>query len=111
MSDAAWGLSFGKFLELSFSKLAAASRVAIMWREHQDTEDSEYPSEVQALREAELQKCIIYLKGGGGIGSTRKCVIYKYSYLTALRWTKLQCWMRPFSIRRHVNFKCRLLCR
>ncbi|KAL2555058.1 1-phosphatidylinositol-3-phosphate 5-kinase FAB1B [Forsythia ovata] len=28
MSDAAWGLSFGKFLELSFSNLAAASRVA-----------------------------------------------------------------------------------
>nr|CAB3483125.1 unnamed protein product [Digitaria exilis] len=28
MSDAAWGLSFGKFLELSFSNHAAASRVA-----------------------------------------------------------------------------------
>ncbi|XP_050937427.1 1-phosphatidylinositol-3-phosphate 5-kinase FAB1B-like isoform X2 [Cucumis melo] len=28
MSDAAWGLSFGKFLELSFSNNAAASRVA-----------------------------------------------------------------------------------
>lgn len=28
MSDAAWGLSFGKFLELSFSNYAAASRVA-----------------------------------------------------------------------------------
>eukprot|EP00250_Pteridium_aquilinum_P016210 c23003_g1_i1 orf=182-4825(-) len=28
MSDAAWGLSFGKFLELSFSNLSAASRVA-----------------------------------------------------------------------------------
>ncbi|XP_039018763.1 1-phosphatidylinositol-3-phosphate 5-kinase FAB1A-like isoform X2 [Hibiscus syriacus] len=28
MSDAAWGLSFGKFLELSFSSHAAASRVA-----------------------------------------------------------------------------------
>ncbi|EFJ32358.1 hypothetical protein SELMODRAFT_144057 [Selaginella moellendorffii] len=29
MSDAAWGLSFGKFLELSFSNHAAASRVAV----------------------------------------------------------------------------------
>lgn len=28
MSDAAWGLSFGKFLELSFSNHAAASRAA-----------------------------------------------------------------------------------
>ena len=28
MSDAAWGLSFGKFLELSFSNHAAASRLA-----------------------------------------------------------------------------------
>jgi 1-phosphatidylinositol-3-phosphate 5-kinase len=28
MSDAAWGLSLGKFLELSFSNHAAASRVA-----------------------------------------------------------------------------------
>ncbi|KAI3995635.1 hypothetical protein MKX01_023380 [Papaver californicum] len=28
MSDAAWGLSFGKFLELSFSNHVAASRVA-----------------------------------------------------------------------------------
>lgn len=28
MSDAAWGLSFGKFLELSFSNHASASRVA-----------------------------------------------------------------------------------
>lgn len=28
MSDAAWGLSFGKFLELSFSNHAAAGRVA-----------------------------------------------------------------------------------
>lgn len=28
MSNAAWGLSFGKFLELSFSNHAAASRVA-----------------------------------------------------------------------------------
>ncbi|KAI5055795.1 hypothetical protein GOP47_0029658 [Adiantum capillus-veneris] len=28
MSDAAWGLSFGKFLELSFSNHAAASRIA-----------------------------------------------------------------------------------
>lgn len=28
MSDAAWGLSFGKFLELSFSNHAAASTVA-----------------------------------------------------------------------------------
>ena len=28
MSEAAWGLSFGKFLELSFSNHAAASRVA-----------------------------------------------------------------------------------
>lgn len=28
MSDAAWGLSFGKFLELSFSNHAAANRVA-----------------------------------------------------------------------------------
>lgn len=28
MSDAAWGLSFGKFLELSFSNHATANRVA-----------------------------------------------------------------------------------
>lgn len=28
MSDAAWGLSFGKFLELSFSKYATGNRVA-----------------------------------------------------------------------------------
>ena len=28
MSDAAWGLSFGKFLELSFSNQAVANRVA-----------------------------------------------------------------------------------
>jgi hypothetical protein len=28
MSDAAWGLSFGKFLELSFSNHATANRIA-----------------------------------------------------------------------------------
>lgn len=28
MSDSAWGLSFGKFLELSFSKYATGNRVA-----------------------------------------------------------------------------------
>lgn len=28
MSDAAWGLSFGKFLELSFSNHATANRLA-----------------------------------------------------------------------------------
>ncbi|KAK3013615.1 hypothetical protein RJ639_009318 [Escallonia herrerae] len=64
MSDAAWGLSFGKFLELSFANHAAASRVAscghslhrdclrFYGRNFRDERDGKSP-----LREASLIMC------------------------------------------------------